>query len=405
MNLGIIIAKFTLNLVISGFFIKFAGINHISMVKRSIEEKILKDFKRNKVITLLGPRQVGKTTLLQQIIEEAGERKILTLNCDDEDDRMLLQDRSSTELKNLIGNNELLMIDEAQRVENIGLTLKKMGDLKTRCHIIVTGSSSLDLGDKVNEPATGRLIEHNLFPFTVSELADETSWREEHRMLNQRLVYGMNPEVVTYPEDSRRTLMTICNSYLYKDLLSYDGIRKPALLQNLVRALALQVGSEVSYNELAQLIGADKATVEKYIDLLEKCFVVFKLPSYSRNLRNEIKKGKKIYFYDNGIRNAVLSNFAMPEMRTDMGALWENFLVSERLKRNIYDGNYAQMYFWRTHGQQKIDYVEECDGQLSAFEFKWNPKAKASLPKAFTDAYPGTSLKVITPATYEEFIR
>ncbi|MDE7421043.1 MAG: ATP-binding protein, partial [Muribaculaceae bacterium] len=342
---------------------------------------------------------------LEQIIEEVGNKKILTLNCDDEDDRMLLQARSSTELKNLIGNNELIMIDEAQRVENIGLTLKKMGDLKTGSHIIVTGSSSFALGDKVNEPATGRLIEYNLFPFTVAERADETSWREENRMLNQRLVYGMYPEVVMYPEDSRRTLMTICNSYLYKDLLSYDGIRKPALLQNLVRALALQVGSEVSYNELAQLIGADKATVEKYIDLLEKCFVVFKLPSYNRNLRNEIKKGKKVYFYDNGIRNAVLSNFAMPEMRTDMGALWENFLVSERLKRNIYEGNYAQMYFWRTQSQQEIDYIEECDGQVSAFEFKWNPKAKARLPKAYTDAYPGSSFEVITPDSYEGFIR
>lgn len=224
-------------------------------------------------------------------------------------------------------------------------------------------------------------------------------------MLNQRLVYGMYPEVVMYPEDSKRTLMTICNSYLYKDLLSYEGIRKPAFLQKLVRALALQVGSEVSYNELSQLVGADKATVEKYIDLLEKCFVVFKLPSYSRNLRNEIKKGKKIYFYDNGIRNAILSNFAMPEQRTDIGALWENFLVSERMKRNVYEGNYAQMYFWRTQSQQEIDYVEECDGQLNAFEFKWNPKVKAHLPKAFIDAYPGSSFEVISPDNYEEFIK
>ena len=375
------------------------------MIKRNIEAKIVKDFNRNKIITLLGPRQVGKTTLLEQIIESTENGKILTLNCDDEDDRMLLQDRSSTELKNLIGKNELVLIDEGQRVENIGLTLKKMGDLKTPSHIIVTGSSSLGLGDKINEPATGRLIEYNLFPFTISELADSSSWREEHRMLNQRLVYGMYPEVVMYPEDSKRTLMTICNSYLYKDLLSYEGIRKPAFLQNLVRALALQVGSEVSYNELAQLVGADKATVEKYIDLLEKCFVIFKLPSYSRNLRNEIKKGKKIYFYDNGIRNAILSNFAMPEQRTDMGALWENFLVSERMKRNVYEGNYAQMYFWRTQSQQEIDYVEECDGRLNAFEFKWNPKAKAHLPKAFTDAYPGSSFEVITPENYEVFIR
>lgn len=375
------------------------------MIKRNIEAKIIRDFRRNKIITLLGPRQVGKTTLLEQIIEEAGNKKIMTLNCDDDDDRMLLQDKSSTELKNLIGNNDIVMIDEAQRVENIGLTLKKIGDLKTKSNIMVTGSSSLNLGDKINEPATGRLIEYNLFPFTVAELADHTSWREEQRMLNQRLIYGLYPEVVMYPEDARRTLMTISNSYLYKDLLSYDGVRKPALLQNIVRALALQVGSEVSYNELAQLVGADKTTVEKYIDLLEKCFVVFRLPSYSRNLRNEIKKGKKIYFYDNGIRNAVLSNFATPEFRTDMGALWENFLVSERLKRNVYSGSYAQMFFWRTQSQQEIDYIEECDGQLNAFEFKWNPKTKASIPKTFIETYPGSSFEIISPENYEEFIK
>ena len=374
------------------------------MIKRNIEIKIVKDFNRKKIITLLGPRQVGKTTLLKQIVEEIGNKDILTLNCDDEDDRTLLQGRSSTELKNLICKHTLVIIDEAQRVEDIGLTLKKIGDLKTTTNIIVTGSSSLGLGDKINEPATGRLIEYNLFPFTMAELAADTSWKEENRMLNQRLIYGMYPEVVMHPEDARRTLMTLCNSYLYKDLLSYDGIRKHALLQNLVRALALQLGSEVSYNELAQLIGADKVTVEKYIDLLEKCFVVFRLPSYSRNLRNEIKKGKKIYFYDNGIRNAVLSNFAQPEFRTDMGALWENFLVSERLKQNIYKGTYAQMYFWRTQAQQEIDYIEECDGQLSTFEFKWNPKTKATFPKTFNEAYPGSSFEIITPENYERFI-
>lgn len=374
------------------------------MIKRNIEIKIVKDFNRKKIITLLGPRQVGKTTLLEQIVEEIGNKDILTLNCDDEDDRTLLQGRSSTELKNLICKHTLVIIDEAQRVEDIGLTLKKIGDLKTATNIIVTGSSSLGLGDKINEPATGRLIEYNLFPFTMAELAAHTSWKEENRMLNQRLIYGMYPEVVMHPEDARRTLMTLCNSYLYKDLLSYDGIRKHALLQNLVRALALQLGSEVSYNELAQLIGADKVTVEKYIDLLEKCFVVFRLPSYSRNLRNEIKKGKKIYFYDNGIRNAVLSNFAQPEFRTDMGALWENFLVSERLKQNIYKGTYAQMYFWRTQAQQEIDYIEECDGQLSTFEFKWNPKTKATFPKTFNEAYPGSSFEIITPENYERFI-
>ncbi|MDE6653957.1 MAG: ATP-binding protein [Muribaculaceae bacterium] len=374
------------------------------MIKRTIESNIIKDFQRNKVITLLGPRQVGKTTLLEQIVSEYDHPKILHLNCDNEDDRLVLQDTSSTELKALIGDNALVLIDEAQRVVNIGLTLKMMGDLKSKANIIVTGSSSLGLGDRINEPATGRLIEYNLFPFTVAELSRYTSWKEEHRMLHHRLIYGMYPEVVMFPEDARRTLITLTNSYLYKDLLSYDGIRKPTLLQNLVRALALQVGSEVSYNEIASLIGADKATVEKYIDLLEKCFVVFCLPSYSRNMRNEIKKGKKIYFYDNGIRNAVLSNFASPELRTDMGALWENFLISERLKRNIYSTSYAQLYFWRTHSQQEIDLIEEKDGHLTAYEFKWNIRAKASVPKTFMEAYPSSSFHVITPENYHDFL-
>ncbi|MDE5790755.1 MAG: ATP-binding protein [Muribaculaceae bacterium] len=374
------------------------------MVRREIEDKILKDFKRNKIITLLGPRQVGKTTLLEQITASSDNPKTLNINCDNEDDRLLLQRRSSTELKALIGNHELVMIDEAQRVENIGLTLKMIGDLKTKANIIVTGSSSLELGDNINEPATGRLFEYNLFPFTFSELVNDRSLRDEQRMLYQRLIFGMYPEVVNYPEDSRRTLLTLTNSYLYKDLLSYDGIRKPTLLQNLVKALALQVGSEVSYNELAGLVGADKATVEKYIDLLEKCFVIFKLPSYSRNLRNEIKKGKKIYFYDNGIRNAILSNFAMPEQRTDMGALWENFLISERLKMNRYRGNYAQMFFWRTQLQQEIDYIEERDGHVSAFEFKWNPKARVNVPKPFLDGYANSSFEVIIPTNYVGFL-
>ena len=374
------------------------------MIRREIENSILSDFKRNKIITLLGPRQVGKTTLLEQITASTGKEKILNLNCDNEDDRQLLGDPSSTELKALIGNHDLVTIYEAQRVTNIGLTLKKMGDLKSKANIIVTGSSSLGLGDSINEPATGRLIEYNLFPFTIAELSDNTSIKEEGRMLTQRLIYGMYPEVVNYPEDARRTLMTLASSYLYKDLLSYDGIRKPTLLQNLVKALALQVGSEVSYNEVASLIGADKATVEKYIDLLEKCFVVFRLPSYSRNMRNEIKKGKKIYFYDNGIRNAVLANFALPGQRTDMGALWENFLISERMKKNVYSGNYAQMYFWRTQTQQEVDYVEEVDGRLAAYEFKWNPRAKASIPKSFMEAYPSTSFEVITPENYIRFL-
>lgn len=298
-----------------------------------------------------------------------------------------------------------MFIDEAQRVGNIGLTLKMIGDLKLDTQVVVIGSSSLDMADKMNEPATGRLIEYSLFPFSLPELAENSSEREEGRLLERRMVYGLYPEVVTEPGDAKRTLMTLTNSYLYKDLFAYGGIKKPELLQKLVRALALQLGSEVSYNELSNLLGVDKSTVESYIGLLEKCFVVFRLDSFSRNLRNEIKKGKKVYFYDNGVRNAVLSNFAPLELRNDTGALWENLMVSERVKRNAYGGNYAQLFFWRTHKQQEIDLIEEQDGMLHTFEFKWNGKAASKQPKAFAAAYPGSSYEVVTPENYWAFVK
>lgn len=373
------------------------------MVTRIITQDIIENISRGKIITLIGPRQVGKTTLLNQLTEVRGNR-ILNLNCDDQDDAMLIQNKTTTELKNLLSGYDLALIDEAQRVENIGLALKKMADLKLPTHIIVTGSSSLGLRDKTIEPATGRLIEYNLFPFSIPELANDTSWKEERRMLSTRLIYGLYPDVVRYPADAKRTLMSLTNSYLYKDLFSYEGIRKPDVLRNLVRALAFQIGSEVSYRELSQLVGIDRATVESYIDLLEKCFVVFRLDSFSRNLRNEIKKGKKIYFYDNGVRNAVISNFSPVELRNDMGALWENLMVSERMKRNIYHNTYAQQYFWRTTDQQEIDLVEDLDGRLTAFEFKWNPNAKVRQPMKFLDAYRGADFKVITPSDYRDYL-
>ena len=257
----------------------------------------------------------------------------------------------------------------------------------------------------MNEPATGRLIEYNLYPFSLSELAIETSEREEKRLLETRMVYGLYPEVVTEPGDAKRILMGLTNNYLYKDLFMYRGIKKPDLIQKLVRALALQLGNEVSYNELSSLLGVDRGTIETYINLLEKCFVVFRLDSFSRNLRNEIKKGKKIYFYDNGIRNAVLSNFAPLELRNDTGALWENLMVSERVKRNSYLGDFAQLFFWRTHEQQEIDLVEEQDGVLRTFEFKWNDKVKVKRPKSFVDAYPNSTYEVVTPENYWNFIR
>ena len=373
------------------------------MIKRCIEASIQNDFNRKKVIILLGARQVGKTTLLEGLRREG--QKILSLNCDDLDDILLIEEKTTTELRALLSSYNMVFIDEAQRVKNIGLTLKKIGDLKLDTDVIVTGSSSLDLSSEINEPATGRLIEYKLFPFSLMELANETSEREEQRMLEQRLIYGMYPEVVTFPGDAKRTLMTLTNNYLYKDLFSYKGLKKPDVLQKLVRALALQLGSEVSYNELSNLLGVDKETVENYINLLEKCFVVFRLDSFSRNLRNEIKKGKKVYFYDKGIRNAVLSNFAPASLRNDMGALWENLMVSERVKRNIYTSSYAQLYFWSTHDQKEIDLVEEEDGLLRTYEFKWNGKVKAKQPVSFTSAYPNSSFDVISPENFWEFVR
>ena len=373
------------------------------MIKRVIKNSIQADYRREKVIVLLGARQVGKTTLLSELQE--GANKILSLNCDNVDDVLLLESKTSTELKYLLSSYDLVFIDEAQRVKNIGLTLKMIGDLKLKTQVVVTGSSSFDMANEVNEPATGRLIEYNLYPFSLSELAIETSEREEKRLLETRMIYGLYPEVVTEPGDAKRILMGLTNNYLYKDLFMYRGIKKPDLIQKLVRALALQLGNEVSYNELSSLLGVDRGTIETYINLLEKCFVVFRLDSFSRNLRNEIKKGKKIYFYDNGIRNAVLSNFAPLELRNDTGALWENLMVSERVKRNSYLGDFAQLFFWRTHEQQEIDLVEEQDGVLHTFEFKWNDKVKVKRPKSFFDTYPNSTYEVVTPENYWNFIR
>lgn len=372
------------------------------MIKRQIEENIKDDFNKGKIIIVIGARQVGKTTLFDSVINNIDN--VLKLNCDNYDDRLDLENKTSTQLKNLIENHKVVIIDEAQRVENIGLTLKIIADLKLNIQVLVTGSSSLELSSKINEPVTGRMFEYRLFPLSLSEMANHTSQREENRMLEQRMIFGLYPEIVCNPSDNKRLLTSLANNYLYKDLLSYHGIKKPEILHKLVRALALQIGSEVSYNELSNLIGIDKGTVESYINLLEKCFVVFRIPSYSKNLRNEIKKGKKIYFYDNGIRNALISNFAPLEMRDDAGALWENFMISERIKRNAYLNDYSQLYFWRTKQQQEIDLIEEKDGRLSAFEFKWNAKKSSKLPSSFENNYSNIEYKIINRENFWEFV-
>jgi predicted AAA+ superfamily ATPase len=301
-----------------------------------------------------------------------------------------LTDVSYEQLRQLIGSYKVVFIDEAQRIANGGLTMKMIIDRFPEIQLLVSGSSALELGDSINEPLTGRKWEFNMFPISWEEWQKHNDFLTVQQQLESRLVYGMYPDVLNNIGNEVTILKELSSSYLYKDILALSGIRKPSVLQKLVQALSLQCGSEVSLNELAQLIGVDKNTVSNYIDLLEKTFVVFTLPSLSRNVRNEIKHNRKVYFYDNGIRNAVIDNFNPINLRQDMGALWENFLISERFKRLANHKTYAHRYFWRTTRQQEIDYIEEHSGKFHAFEFKWNSKKQPRVPTSFIEGYDPT---------------
>ena len=372
-------------------------------VQRDLEQIINSRLFKKKVIIIIGPRQVGKTTLLQ-IIGNSNSRKRILLNCDEPDIRRRLDFPTSSQLKALIGDAEFIFIDEAQRVRDIGITLKLMIDTIPDKQIIVTGSSALELSNTINEPLTGRKFEYKLFPFSFGELSKDRGYLEESRLIEHRMVYGMYPDVVNNQGNEREILGNLASSYLYKDIFEFQDIRKPEIIEKLLQALALQLGSEISFNELSQLIGIDSATIQRYIDLLEKSYIIFHLRSFSRNVRNELKKSRKIYFYDNGIRNALISDFKPINLRNDAGALWENFLLSERLKRNQYSQNYVNSYFWRTTQQQEIDYIEEKDDLLNCYEFKWNPAKKAFLSTTFSSNYPKSSFKVINTDNFNEFI-
>lgn len=374
------------------------------MITRELQAKIEQKLFKGKAIVVVGARQVGKTTLFNEVLRGRQE-KILRLNLDEADAREVLTNPTMAELRQLIADNKIVMVDEAQRATDIGLTLKRIQDNFPQVQLMVTGSSSLDLRARINEPMTGRKWEYMLYPLSTGELLRTKGILFVRQSLESRLIYGSYPDVLNYQAEARETLTSLTGSYLYKDLLEMEGIRRPALLEKLLVALALQMGSEASYNELAQTVGTDSKTVEKYVDLLEKCFIVFRLQAFSRNLRGELKKSRKIYFHDNGVRNAVVQNFAPLALRADTGALWENFFISERLKANHYAGRYAKSYFWRTKSQQEIDYIEECDGTFRAFKLKWNPRRSGTaIPAAFTRTYPVSEAVVVTPDNYLEFL-
>ncbi len=374
------------------------------MVNRLITSTIKQKFFRGKAIIVVGPRQVGKTTLLKMLANEY-DRKVLVWNCDEPDVRRKLTDPTSTMLGNETAGYDIVFIDEAQRVQNIGITLKLLIDNYPGKQVVVTGSSAIELSNSINEPLTGRKYEYVLFPFSVEELVKENGIQEERRLLERRLIYGAYPEVVNNPGEERETLTNLVSSYLYKDIFAFQDVRKPEIIEQLLQALALQVGSEVSFNELGRLLGLNSVTVQRYIDLLEKSYVIFHLRSFSRNVRSELKKSRKFYFCDNGVRNALIGDYKPLALRTDTGALWENYLISERMKHNAYNAFYGKSYFWRTQQQQEVDYIEDYDGVLHAYEFKWSGTKQPRLTDTFMKNYPDHTFKVVNRDNYLDFIK
>jgi predicted AAA+ superfamily ATPase len=373
------------------------------MIQRTLQTSLIEKLFKGKAILLFGPRQVGKSTLVEALLKEIG-KEYLYMNGDDSDIREILSNTTATKLKAIAGNKTIVFIDEAQRISNIGITLKLFTDQIKDVQVIATGSSAFELSSKVNEPLTGRKYEFMLYPLSFAEMVQHNGLLDEKRLIEHRLIYGYYPEIVTNPGKEKELLKLLANSYLYKDLLMLEQIKKPTVLEKLLKALAVQIGNEVRYTEIARTIDSDPKTVERYIDLLEKAFVVFRLPGFNRNVRNEIKNGKKVYFYDCGIRNAIINDFKLLNSRNDVGVLWENYVIAERMKLLRYSNSDAIQYFWRTTQQQEIDLIEENDGQFNAFEFKWNKDKKVRFPQTFTENYPNTKTYTITPANIEDFL-
>lgn len=373
------------------------------MVNRLQKDNIKEYLLKGKTIIIYGARQVGKTTLVEELTKDY-KNDTLFLNGDNADIRELFTNISSTKLIHIIGNKKIVVIDEAQRIPETGLSLKIIHDNFKDVQLIATGSSAFELASRINEPLTGRKFEFFLHPLSFKEMVNHHGFIEEKRLIEHRMIFGYYPDIALNFNDEVKLLKSLASSFLYKDLLTFEQIHKPSLLEKILKALALQIGSEVKFTELAQLLNSDKGTIEKYIDLLEKAYIIFRLNGLNRNVRNEIKKGRKFYFYDNGIRNAIIDNFSNISSRQDMGALWENFIISERHKFLVNRDIDFQSYFWRTTQKQEIDYIEESNNKLKAFEFKWNPKRKAFLSKTFSNAYPNTDFKLISPDNIETLL-
>jgi hypothetical protein len=372
-------------------------------LERTIQKAIEQNLFEGKIIVIYGARQVGKTTLLKTIEKKYSQKKSFFINCDDPDVREKLRNTNSTDLKNLFQGYEMIFIDEAQRVKDIGLTLKIAIDAMPEKQFIVTGSSSFDLANKINEPLTGRKYEFSLYPFSIEEISVNLDPLEKDRNLKNWLIYGMYPDVVKKPNKSLFVLDNLVRGSLYKDALEHQNLKHTEILDKLLQALAFQIGQEVSYNELATLLGVNKATVERYVKILEQSFIIYQLKPFSRNLRNELKKMRKIYFYDIGIRNALIKAYGPIDLRNDIGAVWENFILSERIKKNDNHLRYVKRYFWRTQQKQEIDYLEEENNKICAFEFKWK-KEKFKTPKVFSETYPEAKIQLINHKNYKKFV-
>jgi len=371
-------------------------------ITRTLENLILQKLPDKKAIILFGPRQTGKSTLLKHLLKD--DNNVLWLYGDQPQTQAIFDDISEARLKTIIGSKKIIVLDEAQMIQNIGIKLKIFTDYIDGIKVIATGSSSFDLANKINEPLTGRKWEYQLLPLSFAEMANAGSVAGEMKCLETRLIYGYYPDVALNPGEEKERLLELVNSYLYKDVLVWENLKKAEKINKLLQALAFQTGSQIFYSEIGSFTGLDSKTVEKYIELLEKAFVIYRLSSYSRNLRNELKASKKVFFYDNGVRNALISAFNPLELRDDTGILWENFMMAELLKKDLYAKNFAHRWFWRNKQHHEIDLVHEADGIFNAYEFKWNEKKKVSCPPSFRTAYPEIKFHVVNRENFMDYI-